>query len=171
MTGIQEVEFVEALEADEADRGLTVLRQQLLAMQAEATPAPAAITVANGPLQVTVSWAGAPVAETAPAPAPAAVAPAPPVLAAVPETVSEPGTFALESETVGVFYRSKEPGSAPFVEEGDVVRAGQQVGIVEAMKLMIPLAAKRDGRVLRFEVDNAQAVEHGQVVIVFEALT
>ncbi|WP_330181269.1 hypothetical protein OHB26_33580 [Nocardia sp. NBC_01503] len=79
-------------------------------------------------------------------------------------------TFTLTAETVGVFYRSSEPGAAPFVAEGDPVRAGQQVGIVEAMKLMIPIQAGKEGVVAEFLVADGEAVEHGQPLIVFEVL-
>ncbi|MCL9758707.1 hypothetical protein MXD95_005465 [Frankia sp. AiPa1] len=61
-----------------------------------------------------------------------------------------------------MFYRAPEPGKPPFVTEGDLVRAGQQVGIVEAMKLMIPIEAERPGRVVRVLVEDASAIEHDQ---------
>ncbi|WP_405181470.1 hypothetical protein OG225_10315 [Nocardia sp. NBC_01377] len=77
------------------------------------------------------------------------------------ESDSDNETFVIASDTVGVFYRLPEPGAAPFVTEGDIVRSGQQVGIVEAMKLMIPITATTSGRVVEFLVDNGAAVEHG----------
>ena len=58
-----------------------------------------------------------------------------------------PATDVIHAPTVGVFYRAPEPGAPPFVTEGDVVSPGQQVGIVEAMKLMIPVESDRYGRV------------------------
>ncbi|MCK9923615.1 acetyl-CoA carboxylase biotin carboxyl carrier protein subunit [Frankia sp. AgPm24] len=78
----------------------------------------------------------------------------------------EPGTFIIGSPSVGMFYRSPEPGKPPFVAEGDIVRAGQQVGIVEAMKLMIPIEADRGGRVVRVLVEDASAIEHDQPLLV-----
>lgn len=101
----------------------------------------------------------------------ATVLPAAPVttphLAAVP-SVDEPAPAAgptVCSSTVGVFYRSSEPGAAPFVAEGDTVAVGQQIGIVEAMKLMIPLEADRAGVVEEFLVGDGDPVEHGQAVL------
>jgi acetyl-CoA carboxylase biotin carboxyl carrier protein len=64
-----------------------------------------------------------------------------------------------------VFYRSPEPGAPPFVAEGDLVRPGQQVGIVEAMKLMIPVESDRAGRVLEVLLADGSAVEHGQPLL------
>jgi acetyl-CoA carboxylase biotin carboxyl carrier protein len=67
--------------------------------------------------------------------------------------------------TVGVFYRSPEPGSPPFVDVGDLVEPGQQVGIVEAMKLMIPVEAECAGRIVEIICADAQAVEFEQRLI------
>lgn len=99
-----------------------------------------------------------------PAPALAAVpAPSPePVAEPVPD--DRPGADVC-STTVGVFYRAAEPGKAPFVVEGDTVTVGQQIGIVEAMKLMIPLESDRAGVVTVFLVEDGASVEHGQPVL------
>jgi acetyl-CoA carboxylase biotin carboxyl carrier protein len=69
---------------------------------------------------------------------------------------------------VGVFYRSPEPGSPPFVEVGDVVAAGQTLCMLEAMKLFNELKAEIDGRVHAIHVDNAQPVEFGQLLFELE---
>jgi acetyl-CoA carboxylase biotin carboxyl carrier protein len=71
-------------------------------------------------------------------------------------------TFPLCAGTVGTFYRAPEPGAAPFVAEGDTVRPGQQVAIIEAMKLMIPVEAERAGEVVEFLVADRAPVEYGQ---------
>ncbi|PEH79785.1 acetyl-CoA carboxylase biotin carboxyl carrier protein subunit [Nocardia sp. FDAARGOS_372] len=124
--------------------------------------------MANGPLVLEISRDDTPAAQ-APAPRPAPVAlPAEPAVAA-PEPLRDK-TFTLLAETVGVFYRAPEPGADPFVAEGDPVRAGQQVGIVEAMKLMIPVVATREGRVAEFLVDNGDAVEYGAPLLVLEVV-
>jgi acetyl-CoA carboxylase biotin carboxyl carrier protein len=70
--------------------------------------------------------------------------------------------FQLCAGTVGTFYRAPEPGAAPFVAEGDTVRPGQQVAIIEAMKLMIPVEAERAGVVIEFLVADRAPVEYGQ---------
>jgi acetyl-CoA carboxylase biotin carboxyl carrier protein len=72
----------------------------------------------------------------------------------------------LCSPTVGTFYRAPEPGADPFVGEGAVVRPGQQVAIVEVMKLMIPVEADRPGRVLEVLKPDATSVEHGEQLFV-----
>lgn len=68
----------------------------------------------------------------------------------------------IQSPSVGTFYRSPEPGSAPFVAEGDLVRPGQQVAIVEAMKLMLPVEASEAGRIVKILKDNGEPVEYGE---------
>ncbi|MBE1530498.1 acetyl-CoA carboxylase biotin carboxyl carrier protein [Actinomadura algeriensis] len=77
-------------------------------------------------------------------------------------------TRTLDAPLVGVFYRSPEPGADPFVREGDVLAEGQQVGIVEAMKLMNPMEADLPGRVVEFLVADGESVEYGQPVLVLE---
>jgi acetyl-CoA carboxylase carboxyl transferase beta subunit/acetyl-CoA carboxylase carboxyl transferase alpha subunit/acetyl-CoA carboxylase biotin carboxyl carrier protein len=67
--------------------------------------------------------------------------------------------------SVGTFHRSPEPGASPYITVGDVVRPGQQVGIVEVMKLMLPVEADRSGRVSRVLKENGQPVEHGEQLI------
>jgi acetyl-CoA carboxylase biotin carboxyl carrier protein len=65
------------------------------------------------------------------------------------------------ASTVGVFYRAPEPGAAPFVAVGDEVVAGQQIGIVEVMKLMVPVEADRPGRITAVLQENNTPVEYG----------
>ncbi|WP_433664425.1 acetyl-CoA carboxylase biotin carboxyl carrier protein [Nocardia sp. CA-128927] len=151
-----------ALTAADADSALAVLSRHALSVRAET--APTSVTVANGPLVLQISWDAESATETVAAVPVAAIEPTPV------ETPSDANTFTVVSETVGVFYRSSEPGAAPFVTEGDPVRAGQQIGIVEAMKLMIPVTATREGRVAEFLVDNGDAVEHGAPLLVLEVV-
>lgn len=80
------------------------------------------------------------------------------------------GGETLAAPLVGTFYRAPEPGAASFAEVGDVVRAGDQVGIIEAMKLMNPIVAERAGRITAFLVDDAEPVEYGQPLMAFEPL-
>lgn len=82
---------------------------------------------------------------------------------AAPAPVAEaPGGADIRSPIVGTFYRAPEPGAAPFVSEGDQVRPGQQVGIVEAMKLMIPVEAEADGRIVAALAADGAPVEFGE---------
>ena len=63
---------------------------------------------------------------------------------------------------VGTFYRRPSPDAAPYVQVGDVIRKGQVVCIVEAMKLMNEIESDISGEVLRIFVENGQPVEYGQ---------
>ncbi|MGK8504619.1 acetyl-CoA carboxylase biotin carboxyl carrier protein [Nocardia asiatica] len=158
-----------ALNPVDADQALAVLSRHALAVRAETGPT--SVTVANGPLVLRISWDGHNGPSAPRAVAPADAAPAVPATESAPaEISSDADTFTLTAETVGVFYRAPEPGAAPFVAEGDPVRAGQQVGIVEAMKLMIPVTATREGRVAEFLVENGEAVEHGAPLLVLEVV-
>ncbi len=163
-----------AVDATAADRTLAVLARHALGVRSAATAA-TSVTVANGPVSLRICWEGgdgpsiepdAVLAEAVPQPA-AAVTVADPVTNG---NGSAADTFTVTAETVGVFYRATEPGAEPFVTEGDPVRSGQQVGIVEAMKLMIPVTTGREGRVVRFLVENGEAVEHGQALMVLEVV-
>jgi acetyl-CoA carboxylase biotin carboxyl carrier protein len=68
----------------------------------------------------------------------------------------------IEAPMVGTFYRASAPDAAPFVQEGDVVKDGQVLCIIEAMKLMNEIEAKVAGRIARVLVENGQPVEFGQ---------
>jgi acetyl-CoA carboxylase biotin carboxyl carrier protein len=76
-----------------------------------------------------------------------------------------PAELCICAPMIGTFYHAPEPGSAAFVRPGDVVEAGQQVGILEVMKLMAPVEADRRCRVVEFLVPDAAPVEHGQPLI------
>ena len=71
---------------------------------------------------------------------------------------------------VGTFYRSPSPGAKAFVEEGDVVDAGQTVAIVEAMKLMNQVAAEQGGKVAEIVAKDGDWVEFEQVLMYLEPL-
>ena len=107
----------------------------------------------------------APVAPSAAMPAQSAPA-AEPALADDEITSSHPG--AVSSPMVGTVYLAAEPGAPNFVNEGDKVKAGQTLVIVEAMKVMNPITAPKSGTVSRILVGNAQPVEYGEVLIVIE---
>ena len=80
------------------------------------------------------------------------------------------GFVRVEAPMVGTFYRSPQPDSPPFVEEGDVVSAGQTLCILEAMKLMNEVKAELEAVVRRVHVENAEPVEYGQVLFELEPL-
>jgi acetyl-CoA carboxylase biotin carboxyl carrier protein len=98
----------------------------------------------------------------------AAPAPEPPVAdeepALAPPSPPPDGTVRIESPMVGTFYRAPEPGSPPFVEEGEGVAAGQTLCILEAMKLLNEIKTEVEGIVLKIHAQNGQAVEYGQLL-------
>lgn len=116
---------------------------------------------------VTVAPAAAP-APAAPATAPAPAAPASP-------TPGEGGggdessaaashLEDITSPMVGTFYRAPAPDAPPYVEEGDRIKPGDTLCIIEAMKLMNELDAEISGTIVEILVENAQPVEYGQVL-------
>jgi acetyl-CoA carboxylase biotin carboxyl carrier protein len=68
----------------------------------------------------------------------------------------------VRSPIVGTFYRSASPDGPNYVEVGDVVKKGQILCIVEAMKLMNEIESEHDGRILEVLIENARPVEYGQ---------
>jgi acetyl-CoA carboxylase biotin carboxyl carrier protein len=76
----------------------------------------------------------------------------------------------VEAPMVGTFYRAPKPDAPPFVNEGDVVKEGQVLCVVEAMKLMNEIEAKVAGRIVKVVVENGQPVEFGQPLFLMEPL-
>jgi acetyl-CoA carboxylase biotin carboxyl carrier protein len=68
----------------------------------------------------------------------------------------------------GVFYRAPGPGASPFVEAGGPVEAGDQVAIVEVMKLMNSIKAPRKGMIREILVQNETVVKMGQVLMILD---
>ncbi|RFB80572.1 acetyl-CoA carboxylase biotin carboxyl carrier protein [Methylovirgula sp. 4M-Z18] len=131
------------------------------------------IEVEKGDLRIRVSRAVAAVATAAPmaiqhhvAPAPQA-APAPAQPAAPPVPAAEnPGT--VKSPMVGTAYRRTNPQAKPFVEIGSVVKAGDKILLVEAMKTFNEIVAPRAGTITAIMVEDGQPVEYGQPLLVIE---
>lgn len=106
------------------------------------------------------------------------VPPMPPAVApAAPSTVERPvvadasptsASVTIEAPMVGTFYRASSPTAEPYVREGDLVKEGQILCIIEAMKLMNEIESKAAGRVVKILVDNAQPVEYGQALFLLE---
>ena len=99
-------------------------------------------------------------ATPAPAATAAAAEPAPAAAPVVP-AAAETGHI-LRSPMVGTFYRSPSPTSAPFVEVGQTVKAGDIVCIIEAMKMMNQIEADRSGTIAAILVENGHPVEFDQ---------
>ena len=75
---------------------------------------------------------------------------------------------AVTSPMVGTVYAAAEPGAPPLVKVGDSVKEGQTLLIIEAMKVMNPLASPRAGTVTRILVSDGQPVEFGEPLLVIE---
>ena len=90
-------------------------------------------------------------------PAPGAAEPAP-----------TPTGSVVKSPMVGTFYRSASPGSDAFIEVGSVVKVGDPICIIEAMKIMNEIEADAAGTIREILCENGQAVEFGQPLFVIE---
>jgi acetyl-CoA carboxylase biotin carboxyl carrier protein len=83
-----------------------------------------------------------------------------------PDPAQHPG--AVASPMVGTAYLAPEPGARPFVEVGTVVKTGEPLMIIEAMKTMNQIPAPRPGTVIQILVDDGQPVEYGQPLMIIE---
>ncbi len=72
------------------------------------------------------------------------------------------------SPMVGTFYRAASPEGQPFVEAGSVIKKGQAVCIIEAMKLMNEIESEYSGKIIAVLVDNGQPVEYGEPLFTVE---
>ena len=155
-------------ESEVDDAGLALVRRGLIDLVAELGVTPSAVKVSAGAVSIEVEWRQR-------------SAPAPETIGYLPEPAghqpSRPGQepetqelHEIRAETVGAFYRSPAPGEAPFVTEGDVVSPGQQVGILEAMKIMIPVEADCHGRVVKVLREDSAHVEYGEPLLAVEPI-
>ena len=78
------------------------------------------------------------------------------------------GMITIVSPIVGTFYRSPSPDADPYVEEGDYVKKGQVLCIVEAMKLMNEIESEVDGRVTKILAESTKPVEYGQALFLVD---
>ena len=88
-------------------------------------------------------------------------------------TINEDGTRKfvgnqIKAPLVGTFYRKPSPESDPFVKVGDIVKKGQVLCIIEAMKMMNEIKSEFDGEVSSIEIEDGQPVEFGQTIIVIQ---
>ncbi|MFD6682668.1 acetyl-CoA carboxylase biotin carboxyl carrier protein [Micromonospora parva] len=153
----------------DGEEALAGLRRQAQHLIAELAGPVRRIRLRSGPAVLEVEWH--------PEDAPRPQVPAVPAQVAAPTPVPGPGAppavirppvpgrAAVRAPIVGTFYRSPEPGARPFVAVGDLVRPGQPVAIVEAMKLMNEVTADRAGRVAAILVEDGQPVEYDQPLV------
>lgn len=98
---------------------------------------------------------------------PTGVTPSPVPAAEVPASAS---LVALESPMVGVFYHSPSPEDPPFVNVGDIIKVGQTVGLIEAMKVYSELPSDVSGRIVRLAAENGALVQQGQPLLYVESV-
>ena len=86
----------------------------------------------------------------------------------VPTAGEKDGYATITSPIVGTFYRSHSPEATPYVEVGDVVKKGQVLCVVEAMKLMNEIESEVDGRVEKVLAESTKPVEYGQPLFLID---
>ena len=79
-----------------------------------------------------------------------------------------PTGLSIKSPMVGTFYKSPAPGAASFAKIGDVIRKGQPIGIIEAMKIMNEIEAEFDCKILDILVEDGQPVEYDMPIFAVE---
>lgn len=128
------------------------------------------IEVAKGDLKIRVArqitMQAAPMQQLVSAPVAASAAPAPALASAAPDLAAHPGT--VRSPMVGTAYLRPSPGANAFIEVGSVVKAGDKILLVEAMKTFNEINAPRAGTVTHILVEDGRPVEYGEPLVVIE---
>ena len=128
------------------------------------------ITEAEGKVRIVKGPVGGPVAVAAPAmvAAPTAAVSAAPLATVPAEVPPSASGHIVKSPMVGTLYTASSPEAKPFVQVGSVVKEGDTICIIEAMKILNEIEADKSGTVTRVMVDNGQAVEYGQPLFMIE---
>lgn len=155
---IRILELIDRSDCIDLDLESGDLRLKVSRGNASSAPRPAAVA------------APAPAPAPTPAPAPASDAPAAPAAPAGAGTVVQdhPGATPVRAPMGGMFYATPAPGKPPFVTVGQEIRKGDQLGIVEVMKLFTPITAETDGIVVAIAVENQQTVAKDDVLMLIE---
>jgi acetyl-CoA carboxylase biotin carboxyl carrier protein len=131
---------LETVEIDRNDYHVRLVRQARAA-------APVPVVVAAGPAHGGAAHAAAAPAADEPIPA---------------------NAFVIKAPLQGIFYRAASPSSPPFVQEGDLLKPGDVVCLIEAMKVFNDVKAEAPGAILRVCVENGKPVKTGQDLFVVE---
>jgi acetyl-CoA carboxylase biotin carboxyl carrier protein len=137
----------------------------------EITEAEGTVRIVKAPPAPVMQAYGYPMQPQMMAPPPPTVVAAAPAAGQSAARESDPPQVAgqvVKSPMVGTFYRSPNPESGPFVAEGSVVKAGDTLCIIEAMKLMNEIESELNGIVRKVLVENGQPVEYGQPLFIVE---
>jgi acetyl-CoA carboxylase biotin carboxyl carrier protein len=148
----------------------------LVDLVSESNIAELEITEADGKVRIVKAGAAAapgamPLVMAAPVlapPTPAAAARDAAEAAAAVQAAADEAGHPVKSPMVGTFYRAASPGGKPLVEVGTVVKAGDPVCIIEAMKIMNEIEADVGGSIIKVLVENGQAVEFGQPLFLID---
>lgn len=76
----------------------------------------------------------------------------------------------IKSTMVGTYYISPTPDAPPYVQEGTIVKNGQKIGVVEAMKIMKEITSDIEGRIIKILVENGHPVEYGQAIYIIDPI-
>ncbi len=128
------------------------------------------ITEAEGKVRIVKTPAvgvSVPLVTQSVAAAPAAAAVAPVGVVEPVAAVTQQG-HVVKSPMVGTFYRQSSPGAKAFVDVGSVVKEGETICIVEAMKILNEIESDKTGTVTQILINNGEAVEYGQPLFVIE---
>jgi len=131
------------------------------------------VEIEKGGERVRLRREAAPAAPPGPAPSAASPPAAAPSIQAAPAGAApyddrRRHLVTVEAPMVGTFYRASSPDADPYVREGDAIKEGQVLCIIEAMKLMNEIESKVSGRVIRVLAENGQPVEYGQPLFLIE---
>jgi acetyl-CoA carboxylase biotin carboxyl carrier protein len=131
------------------------------------------ITEAEGKVRIVKGGYSGAQAYPAPAPAqqplaPALAVPAPSETAPAAAAAAPAAGHAVKSPMVGTFYRQASPGAKAFAEVGSVVKEGDTLCIIEAMKILNEIESDKAGTVTQILCENGQAVEYGQPLFVIQ---
>ena len=137
------------------------VREVVVELLAAVPRSPARLRIRARDVELELDWAASITGSVRVEPGPEPAGPQPPV----------PSGRLVTAPTVGTFYRCPEPGSDPFVQVGDQVRPGQQVAIIEAMKLMLPVEADTAAVITQVLVEDGQSVEYGQPLFALDPRT
>ncbi|NPA33353.1 MAG: acetyl-CoA carboxylase biotin carboxyl carrier protein [Chlorobi bacterium] len=125
--------------------------------------APAYTTTATPQQPVAQQPAETPAPQQAPTPQPAQQG-----ATLDPETAEQQGLYVVRAPMVGTFYRRPSPDKPPFVEEGSIVKEGDVLCLIEAMKIFNEIEAEKGGKVLKILAEDGTPVEYGQPLFIID---
>ncbi|MDD5259979.1 MAG: acetyl-CoA carboxylase biotin carboxyl carrier protein [bacterium] len=74
----------------------------------------------------------------------------------------------IKSTMVGTFFTAPAPDSPPYIQEGTVIKKGQKIAVIEAMKIMKDVVSDTDGKLIKILLENGHHVEYGQPIFTIQ---